>query len=964
MTEISSIKVLNQNIRSLRKNFDLFLSHLESEKLSPDIIVLTEIWVNRDEINFYKIPGYNVYSRCNESYRSGGVAVYIRDCYRCDGARERDDVASADCVQLDCQASDLDRFTLLAVYRLHSSSPAQFISDMEVVFDELEGQNIVYAADGNINIISQSSEADAYLEFMSSRGMLSLVNEPTRILGNSESCIDHTFIRFFNKTGQSRVTNTTVFHFNITDHSTVVSNISLLGKIPNISQNKIIKKLDLTKLTSSLHNADWGRVFKQITVSDAFSTFFEILNYFVAKSEVQIKFKKGFVKIKPWMTNNLLLKIQKRKSIYKQLISNPNNMRLKKYYINFRNKLNVEIKLTKEQFYKLKFDRNSGNMKGQWNIVNELIGESSRTNDISEIHGRNGVINEEIGIANEFNEFFLDVAEAIKPKSTTKYLPPEYNETFRQKTFYKSSFFMAPTTPEEILSIINKLKNGKAPGYDQINSSIIKKIAPEIINVLSYLFNFSLASGEFPQCLKRAVVIPIFKRGDNKQPGSYRPISLLSVFAKILEKIVKIRLINFFDKNSFFSNNQFGFRQGLSTESALITFMESTYSLINSGKLCSALFIDITKAFDTVDHKILLKKLWNAGVRGLPYQWFSSYLIGRNQCVRIGDSVSNFGVLNCGVPQGSVLGPILFLIYINDLCNGTFNGQLVAFADDTAFIYGNENIQELHNKMSIDLYLLRLWFDSNYMVLSEKTKFMIFSLRDKLSFQLPLKYHEIDCSKSNVTSCTCLKLDQVNCMKYLGLLIDENLSWKSHVSKLKKELFLSLRKFYLLRHLCPVKVLCCIYHALVGSRISYGIACWGGAYASTLYPVITLQKRFVRIISGKDRFEHAWPLFVSLKIFPLRNLYVFKVLKMFFIRSSSYCIKRTCMYNLRRQDTIFVPKSNLTLYQNFYTCSAPRLFNKIKLEIGNFFTDRHFFSKLKNWLFTQENIYDYLRIQT
>lgn len=274
MNEISNFSILNQNIRSLRKNFDLFVSFLESEKLNPDILVLTEIWVNSNEINFYRIKGYNVFSKCNETYRAGGVAVYVRDCYQCCSVRERDDVKSADCLQLDCRVNDLDSFTLLAAYRLHSSSPVQFLADMDVVFKELERLNIVYVADGNINILVQDNVTDAYLEFMSSKGMLSLVNEPTRIVGNSQTCIDHTFVRFLNRINHSRNFSSKILHYNITDHSTVFSEIRLFSKHILINQNEVsIRKLNFHKLIEYLNFADWGPVFEQISVSTAFELF-------------------------------------------------------------------------------------------------------------------------------------------------------------------------------------------------------------------------------------------------------------------------------------------------------------------------------------------------------------------------------------------------------------------------------------------------------------------------------------------------------------------------------------------------------------------------------------------------------------------------------------------------------------------------------------------------------------------
>lgn len=174
---------------------------------------------------------------------------------------------------------------------------------------------------------------------------------------------------------------------------------------------------------------------------------------------------------------------------------------------------------------------------------------------------------------------------------------------------------------------------------------------------------------------------------------------------------------------------------------------------------------------------------------------------------------------------------------------------------------------------------------------------------------------------------------------------------------------IALRKFYLLNQMCRTrKVLVSVYHALIGSRLCYGIACWGGSYSSTIYPIIILQKRFVRLVAAKERLEHTWPIFVDLKILPLRHLYIFKVLRMFFIRSSAFSIVRDLSYNLRRNQVVYVPKSHITAHQMFYSSVAPRLFNILNYRIGNFSTCRQFLNNLKKWLLDQENSEDLLKV--
>ena len=328
-----------------------------------------------------------------------------------------------------------------------------------------------------------------------------------------------------------------------------------------------------------------------------------------------------------------------------------------------------------------------------WKGIKNIISLKPKTCDaFSHLVSDDGSkISEPVNIANEFNEYFTKVADEITKKiPRTRKSPLSYLANPNL-----NSLIISPCTTNEVSTVIKSLKNGKSSGPNSIPVKLLKLLDDSISSDLSILINKSFAIGIFPDKLKIAKFIPIFKKGVMTKTSNYRPISLLSTFSKIFEKLMQTRLQKFLETCDVLFCMQFGFRSGHSTEHALISLTESIKTTLDNKRLGCGIFIDLQKAFDTVNHEILLNKLEHYGIRDTVLAWFESYLTNRRQLVSINGYSSSMCSISCGVPQRSVLGPLLFLIYINDLPNVSSMLSFFLFADETNIYLEADDLNSL-----------------------------------------------------------------------------------------------------------------------------------------------------------------------------------------------------------------------------------------------------------------------------
>ena len=494
--------------------------------------------------------------------------------------------------------------------------------------------------------------------------------------------------------------------------------------------------------------------------------------------------------------------------------------------------------------------------------------KSSTSSSINKIKGKDGnVTSDSSKMSNIFNDSHVNVADGITktipltPKSPLDYLSDRIC----------SSLFLTPVTSIEVNDLINILNPSKSVGPNSIPIKLLKIIGCSVSPLLALLVNQSFQSGIFPDKLKIAKVISIFKKGNPELPSNHRPISLLPIFSKLFEKVMYKRLYRFLEIHEVLYSLQFGFQENHSIDHALVSLTEAVRTTLDNKRLGCGIFIDLQKAFETVNHRILLSKFEHYGIRGCALEWFRSYQSDRKQYVSVNGSNSNLLSITCGVPQGSVLGPLLFLIYINDLPNASKKLTFYLFADDTNIYYESKDLFNLIKIVNKELRLAKKWLDANKLSLNiDKTNYIIFH---SSSLNLP-SGSDIKIGKKHIK--------RVKFVKFLGLLLDEHLSWKYHLSELSKKLARTCGMFFKIRNLLPLDVLFCLYNALFLPFLQCSLIVWGQTYASYIDPIFKLQKRAARAISFQPRMSLSLPIFNDFKLLKLSEIFELRLLTFVF----------------------------------------------------------------------------------
>ena len=496
------------------------------------------------------------------------------------------------------------------------------------------------------------------------------------------------------------------------------------------------------------------------------------------------------------------------------------------------------------------------------------------------------------------------------------------------------------------------MHNKKSPGYDDINNFILKGVTSAIVDPLVHVLNLSLLNGQVPNNMKIAKGIPLFKKGDKLDVSNYRPISLLSSLSKILEKVVDIRTVKFLKAHNIFSNFQFGFREKHNTEHALLNFADKVTHALDECSHMVGIFLDFSKAFDTINHDILLHKLAHYGVRGNALEWFRSYLSNRRQYVFLNNHMSNMQNINCGVPQGSLLGPLLFIIYINDFCKSSDILSFILFADDSNLFYSHKNPNTLVNIVNSELIKVTQWIRANKLSLNiQKTKYMLFS-------------HSLNTLPQNNVFDDA-PLEAVSSIKFLGVTVDNKLSWRQHIDNICKIISRNIGIINKLKFHFPPSSLLMLYSSLILPYLNYGILVWGNTHQTLLDRLLLLQKKSLRIIHNSAFLSHTDPLFFDSRLLKINDLYLFHLGQFMYKYNSNtlphvfdamFSLNRSFHhYPTRRSDEFHLPLFRTVLAKKTFKYDGPRFWNSLTEDIKNKPSLNSFKKKLKIYLLKSYN---------
>ena len=945
----NNFSILHLNIRSLTKNMTDMELYLKKLGHQFTVLGFTETWLTTENADLYNLPGYQHFYLCRKQRKGGGLSLFVKDgiyAKECTVLNNMTDVLEALFIEIPKANTGSDKDTVIGlIYRPPNQSIDSF---NEILFSKLDslrnqGKHIYLIGDFNIDIMKHDDHipTSEYLESMYSQMLFPLITKPTRRTNSSATLIDNIFT---NKCATERSFNGILFT-QISDHFPVFT-INCQTKTKEkemVIRKRIVNSRNLQCFIERLKTKRWDEIVNNYSGPEAFKRFHTIFSKLYDETFPLKVFKPSYKNRKPWLSKGLLTSIGIKNKLYLRQSRSPTDDNVGKYKA-YKTKLKSLLKKAERAHYNELIEQNKSNTKKLWSILKEVINKRKSGILPQKFCIGGSMTSDPVVIANTFNKYFTNIGSDLAKKiPITNTNPLSYLNNSNSYSMY-----IEPVEKEEVVRIISKLRNA-SPGYDAIRSDVIKETYKYYLTPLVHVLNLSLTQGFFPDCMKVANVVPIYKSKDHNSIANYRPVSILPLFSKILERLMYNRLMTFISKHKILYQYQFGFRQGHSTTMAVTVVLDKIISAIDEGNIAIGVFLDFQKAFDTVNHNILVDKLEKYGVRGIALDWIKDYLQRRKQYVTFGHMHSDYLDIKCGVPQGSILGPLLFLLYINDLVDVSTVLTPIIFADDTNVFIKGTSVDTLMNTMNTELNKIYQWLNTNKLSLNiSKTHYIIFKSKNRV-----IQTEKAICING-------IMVDRVETTKFVGLHLDSSFKWLTHINNVKNKISKGMGIIYKARKLLNKPSLVTLYYSFIYPHLMYCVEAWGNSAVTYMDSLIKVQNRVVRIITSSSFYASAGPLYEELSILPFSDLFkqtvvifMFKFVKgmlppifnNMFLRNYEVRDRLT-----RSRHKFYVPTCKTSLCQKSLRSMGPRLWNDIGESIDHFCSLHTFKRRVKSYL--------------
>ncbi|CAH2087332.1 unnamed protein product [Euphydryas editha] len=779
------------------------------------IVLLTETWLTSEyEAQSIQIPNYTHVFNIRAGGTGGGVSIFIHNNFTFEVTESLyNDRNNYLWIFINKLALNIG-----LVYRPPDTNVNDFLERFSAYLEQRK--RCIVFGDFNINLLCNDSRATEYQNCIKESGyiLLNKIDEEhcTRETNTTKTILDHICSNVKEHPFQF-----CLIESSMSDHKQIYFELKQRIVVP---KPKIqYEAVNYASLYSDMSQKNFSNE----------NHLFSNLEQFIQENIKTNKILKTKIQNLPkddWITQEVINGINIRNEAWVQFKKNPKDDKLKKLFTIEQNKVNKLIKRLRKQYYLNAFENCRRKPKKMWNLISSLSNNKVKNCNVpSKLVINDNTITDCTEICNSFNNFFSTIGSVLVNCIPTHYHNPNTYPFTQYNTSTTLLKKFKPCTSSEVSKIIDNLDNNSSSGIDQINNKTLKCIKDLILVELVACINKCLDEGSFPDSLKIAKVSPIYKSGLKTDPSNYRPISVLPVLSKIFEKILYTRIYQHLNDINFLFKKQYGFRPKSNTLAATIDLVTNIKNAIDKKQVAVGIFIDIKKAFDAVSHPLLLKKL-SYLFSDTAYNILKSYLDNRYQIVKIGDSK-----ITHGVPQGSILGPLLFLIYINNISELDLTGDLILYADDTCLFYYGENINEILAKAQKDLDTLEEWFKYNLLTINtSKTAYMIFAAKNKkIDQNFALKINN-DILRISVQE------------KYLGLILDNKLTWKPQIMKIRKKLISLLGCLRNLSKCIPAKIRIVIYNTLVKPHLEYLTEIWGCAAKSNIQPLQRTQNKLIK----------------------------------------------------------------------------------------------------------------------